>query len=81
MNSITYIGMDVHSTNYTLCAYTMEGQKVFAQTSINPDVKEVVKYLETLNGRQGGKAEFVCGYEAGCLGYMLYHELAAKGYK
>lgn len=81
MNSITYIGMDVHSTNYTLCAFTMEGQKTFARTSINPDVKELVKYLETLNIQQGGKAEFVCGYEAGCLGYTLYHELAAKGYK
>ena len=81
MNSITYIGMDVHTTNYTLCAFTMEGQKVFARTSINPDVKELIKYLETLNARQGGKAEFVCGYEAGCLGYTLYHELTAKGYK
>lgn len=61
MNSITYIGMDVHSTNYTLCAYTVEGQKFFGQTSINPDIKELVKYLKTLNVQQGGKAEFVCG--------------------
>ena len=81
MKSITYIGMDVHSTNYTLCAFTIEGQKPFAQSSINPNIKELVKYLEALNARQGGKAEFVCGYEAGCLGYTLYHELAAKGYK
>lgn len=81
MNSITYIGMDVHTTNYTLCAFTLEGQKLFAQTSINPDIKELVKYLETLNARQGGKAEFVCGYEAGCLGYTMYHELTARGYK
>ncbi len=47
MNSITYIGMDVHTTNYTLCAYTMEGQKTFAETQIKPDVKELVKYLES----------------------------------
>ena len=81
MNSITYIGMDVHSTNYTLCAFTLEGQKTFAETQINPSVKELVKYLEALKARQGGKAEFVCGYEAGSLGYTLYHELTAKGYK
>ena len=81
MKSITYIGMDVHSTNYTLCAYTMEGQKAFGRTSINPEIKELVKYLETLNKEQGGTAEFECGYEAGCLGYTLYHELQAKGYK
>ena len=61
MNSITYIGMDVHSTSYALCAFTMEGQKFFGQTSINPDIKELVKYLKTLNVQQGGKAEFVCG--------------------
>ena len=73
--------MDVHTTNYTLCAFTMEGQKVFARTEINPNIKELVEYLETLNKQQGGKAQFVCGYEAGCLGYTLYHELEAKGYK
>ncbi len=54
MSIITYIGMDVHTTNYTLCAYTVEGQKTFAETQITPDIKELVKYLETLNQRQGG---------------------------
>ena len=81
MSSITYIGMDVHTKNYTLCAFTMEGKKVFGRTTINPDIKELVKYLETLNQQQGGKAQFECGYEAGCLGYTLYHDLRAKGYK
>lgn len=40
---------DIHSTNYTLCAYTVEGQKFFGQTSINPNIKELVKYLDILN--------------------------------
>ncbi len=65
INSITYIGMDVHTTNYTLCAFALEGQKIFAETRINPDVKELIKYHETLNKRQDGKAQFVCGYVAG----------------
>lgn len=30
MTSITYIGMDVHTTNYTLCCYTIEEDKAFA---------------------------------------------------
>ena len=81
MKSITYIGMDVHTTNYTLCAYTLEGKKAFGRTTINPDIRELVKYLETLNKQLGGGAEFECGYEAGCLGYTLYHELTANGYK
>jgi len=29
----------------------------------------------------GEDCEFLCGYEAGCLGYSLYHELTAKGIK
>ena len=45
MTSIAYIGIDVHTTNYTLCAFTLEGQKVFGQTSINPDIDELLKYL------------------------------------
>ena len=48
MTSITYIGIDVHSTNYTLCAFSLEGQKVFGRTTINPDIDELLKYLATL---------------------------------
>ena len=49
MTNITYIGMDVHTKNYTLCTFTMEGKKTFGCTTIKPDIKEVVKYLEALN--------------------------------
>ena len=81
MTSIVYIGMDVHTTNYTLYAFTVEGKKAFGRTTINPDVRELVKYLETLKQQLGGDVQFECGYEAGCLGYTLYHELAVIGYK
>ena len=81
MTSIVYIGMDVHTTNYTLCAFTLEGKKAFGRTTINPDIRELVKYLETLNKQLGEEVQFECGYEAGCLGYTLYHELTARGYK
>lgn len=79
MISIINIGMDVHSTNYTMCAYTFEGQQAFGRTVLKPDVNEVVKYLKTLDEQLGGECEFVCGYEAGCLGYSLYRQLTAKG--
>ena len=81
MTNIIYIGMDVHTTNYTLCAFTMEGKKAFGRMTINPDIRELVKYLETLKQQLGGDVQFECGYEAGCLGYTLYHKLAARGYK
>ena len=81
MKSIAYIGMDVHTTNYTLCAYTLESQKPFAQIQIHPDLKELEKYLEKLKGMRGEDCQFILGYEAGCLGYSLYHELKARGYE
>ena len=81
MNSITYIGLDVHTTNYTVCAYTIENDKIFAETTIKPDIKELDKYLKRLKELMGADISFVCGYEAGCLGYSLYHQLTAKSYE
>ena len=38
MNKIIYIGMDVHSSNFTLCSfepgYGIEADKIFGQTQI-----------------------------------------------
>ena len=73
--------MDVHTTNYTICAFQIDGEKVFGQTTLNPDVKELVKYLSRLQELQGKNTKFICGYEAGCLGYTLYHDLKGLGYE
>lgn len=81
MNSITYIGLDVHTTNYTICAYTIENDKAFAETTIKPDIKELEKYLKRLQELQGDGSKLICGYEAGCLGYSLYHQLMDRGYE
>ena len=81
MNSITYIGMDVHTTNYTLCAFTLQGQTPFAELQIKPEIKELEKYLTMLNSQLGGNCRFQCGYEAGCLGYSLYHEINSHKWK
>ena len=72
MNSITYIGMDVHTKNYTLCAFTLQTQTPFFELQIHPEFEELKKYLTKLDQVQGGGSHFVCGYEAGCLGYSLY---------
>ena len=48
MIGLTYVGMAAHSTNYTLCAFCMENKKAFRRTTVNPDIKEVVKYLKRL---------------------------------
>ena len=81
MNSITYIGMDVHTTNYTLCAFTLQTQTPFFELQIRPEFEELKKYLTNLDQVLGGGSHFVCGYEAGCLGYSLYKEIMAYKWK
>ena len=43
------------------------------------DVKNVLKYIEGLKKELGGDVEFLCGYEAGCLEFSLYHQLKKQG--
>lgn len=71
--------MDVHTSNYTLCCYSMETDKTFALVQVEPDYKEIVKYLERIKREQGENVRFICGYEAGYLGYSLQRQLADKG--
>ena len=75
MNSIIYIGLDVHKESHTICIYrTCDDEVKFVQR-IKSDDKMVLKYIEQLRREYGEDAEFICGYEAGPLGYKLYHEL------
>ena len=79
MKSIIYVGMDVHSTNYTLSCYSIENDMDFATVQIAPDYKELLKYLDKVRENYGEPCEFRCGYEAGCLGFTLYHQLTEHG--
>lgn len=79
MTSIIYVGMDVHTTNYTLCCYTVDSDRGFAVVQTKPDYHEILKYMDQIRKQRGEECQFVCGYEAGCLGYSLYHQLANHG--
>ena len=86
MNRIIKIGMDVHSTNYTLCAMepTIGAEdRVYGEVQTAPDYKEVIFFIESLKKKLGPDDDYSieCGYEAGCLGYTLYHQLANAGIK
>ena len=83
MNRIIKIGMDVHSTNYTLCA--MEPtigaeERIFGEVQVAPDYKEIIGFITSLKKKLGLNNDYSieCGYEAGCLGYTLYHQLTAN---
>ncbi len=86
MKRILRIGMDVHSTNYTLCAMEPvigEEDRIFANIQVTPDYKNILLFIENLKMKLGPDNEYdiQCGYEAGCLGYSLYNQLASSGVK
>lgn len=78
MNSILYVGMDVHSTSFTLTTFSLGDEKGRYVHKVAPDYKQVLLYLEMVRMKESGlsgNVEFICGYEAGCLGYTLYKQL------
>ena len=77
MKSIIYVGMDVHKASFTLSCFSVTTQETFATVKISPDAKAIKKYLDGISLSRSEECEFVCGYEAGCLGYTLYHQLTA----
>ena len=85
MNRIVYIGMNVHTSNYTLCSldpgYGVKKDNYFAEVQFtNNFVTNVVNYVSNLK-KKLKDCEFVCGYEAGCLGYSTYKDLTKAGIK
>lgn len=86
MNRILKIGMDVHSTSYTLCAMepVLGGEdRIFANIQVTSDYRNVVQFIDKLKEKLGSSDSYSieCGYEAGCLGYSLYHQLTKAGVK
>ena len=60
MKRILKIGMNIHTTNYTLCA-------------MEPIIGEADSVFETMKLGLNDEYDIQCGYEAGCLGYSLYN--------
>ena len=70
-----YVGMDVHKESFTLCSCKYEDEKASHYQRTQASYKNVLRYLEFLRTIYGDDTRFVCGYEAGCLGYSLYRQL------
>ena len=81
MESIVYVGLDVHKESITVCSYTIETDKVQYAQRLPSDYKMVLKYIEHLRRSYPTGTEYICGYEAGCMGYSLYHQLSQSGEK
>lgn len=87
MRRIIKIGMDVHSTNYTLCAIESrfeEEDRTLAEARMDPEYGNILKFIERLKKKyhlESEDCDILCGYEAGCLGFSLYDQLTASGIK
>lgn len=82
MNYTTvYVGMDVHKDSFTLCCYTKQKETPEYLQRVEADYSKILKYLEAMKYHYGEDAEYICGYEAGCLGYTLFHDLLYRGIK
>lgn len=83
MARIIYVGMDVHKESYTLCCFTPEDEETFYHQTMSADYTMVIKYLDRIKKMQvkqtDGEIIFKCGYEAGSMGYTLFHQLNKNG--
>ena len=79
--STVYVGMDVHKVTFSLCCYTNEKEKAEYPQKVNAHYSKVINYIEAMRFHYGDDALFVCGYEAGCLGFTLYHDLTNHNIK
>jgi transposase len=57
--------------------------RIYGEIQVAPDYKEIVAFIASLKLKLGLHHDYSieCGYEAGCLGYTLYHQLANAGIK
>jgi transposase len=81
MKRLLYVGMDVHKENYTLSCYSVEDDKILYTQKMQADYKMVLSYLNQVRKLFSEDIEIVCGYEAGCFGFSLYHDLTKHGVK
>ena len=79
-NNIVYIGMDVHTTTFTFCTFSLTDQKAANTVTVAADYGQVPRYIENLRKRKviTHDTQVICGYEAGCLGYSLYKYLSDR---
>lgn len=82
MKSIVYIGMDVHKNSYSLCALNANTGEIVQETTISPDVDKIVKFINSAKEKIDEEdISVLTGYEAGCLGYSLYHQRTGNAIK
>ena len=75
-----FIGMDVHKSSVSLCAYVLEHGFLAEHKIVSLGYYQgVLQFMQEVRGFYDTGARVVCGYEAGCTGYALYRFLWKEG--
>lgn len=80
MESIVYVGIDVHKDSYSICCYKSREDRFYYEKKLKAESKPVIKYLESVKKEFGEDTVFICGYEAGPTGFGLYRDLEKSNY-
>lgn len=80
MNSIIYIGIDVHKNSYSYCAYEKEKDSFFAEHKSEAGSKNAINYIKSVIKTTGSDFPILIGYEAGPTGYKLCRDLQKAGF-
>ena len=72
-DSTVYVGMDVHKETFSLCCYTNEKVQAEFPQKFDGHYSKIINYIEAMRFHYGDDALFICGYEAGCLGFAASH--------
>ena len=78
MNRIIQIGLDVHTTNYTVCIMEpklFNENIVHYQSTISPNIKSLLKVVSNFKDKMKDDSLDIT------LGYSLYKDIVNAGYK
>ena len=74
-----YVGIDAHTTNYTLATAVIFDEPASNVNSYPPRISNIVAYCKDIKKHFGSETEIITGYEAGTLGYSLRRDLEKHG--
>ncbi len=84
MYRILNFGADVHNDSYSLCA-VLKGNngpdQIISEVRVTADYRKILKFIDSVKKqfRPEDELDIAVGYEAGGLGFSLYHDLTAAG--
>lgn len=70
-----YVGIDAHSTNFTLATRKEGTFKAENVSTYSPKVSNIVNYCNAIRKEYGNDCDITVGYEAGSLGFKLKRDI------